>query len=45
MYAALAVCAGSRVECTGYVEHAVDGPEDADLAAVRAVCLALRRAR
>ena len=42
MYAALVVHAGSRVECAGSVEHAVDGPEDADLAAVRAVCLSLR---
>ena len=42
VYSVIAVNATSRVECTGYVEHDVDA-KDADLAAVREVCLSLRR--
>lgn len=43
VYAVMAVGEKRRVECTGYVEHDVDGPDDADLVAVREVCLSLRR--
>lgn len=43
VYAVMAVGEKRRVECTGYVEHDVDGPDDPDLVAVREVCLSLRR--
>lgn len=43
VYAVIAVNETSRVECTGYVERDVEDVDDADLAAVREVCLSLRR--